>query len=561
LQGNFGTSTTPYIGNKTNPIQYWPHGVPYKVPLGNGLWHTLWLVNGHLQPTAYWDAVNDNGNDFLRIEYPNWVNGSGQNNGNLQGTTIWAGGPSPSANLPQFSESFTYDGENRLTSASDSGGWSRGFSYDQWGNMAVTANNGVPAMNVNTPQSLSLFNANNQRTDQTYFPNGNLKSIQPGITLAYDAENRQTSAGGYSYSYDGAGHRVAKIGGGATTIYVYDAAGQLAEEYAPGSAWKKDYVRLGSQLIAEEYNGTVSASMPCTTCYFTYDHLGTVRLITDQNANVISRHDYLPFGEEIPANTAGRNSTWGPGNDSVTQKFTGKERDSESGLDYFGARYYGSALGRFTSPDWSVKPVPVPYADLANPQSLNQYSYVLNNPLGRADADGHCPAEDQCSKITVTAQVAKEPTVKTDPPKGGKQTATVEGEVHYTIKDGAKPLAGTQVHEVITNQVSRDGEQQRAQTTTRDDKTNEQGVIGDQVSHSYTAIPGLAEGMLTDSVNTKETTQVLTITSPSGAVCQCTEKRTLTNADANGQASDEYRIDLKTPKVQMSPAQTPPKPQ
>ncbi len=245
---------------------------------------------------------------------------------------------------------------------------------------------------------------------------------------------------------------------------------------------------------------------------------------------------------------------------SRVSKYTGKERDAESGLDYFGARYYGSALGRWTSPDWSAKPEPVPYADLGNPQSLNQYSYVLNNPLGRADADGHCPAEDQCSKITVTAQVAKEPTVKTNPPKGGKQTATVEGEVHYTIKDGAKPLAGTQVHEVVTNQVSRDGVQQRAQTTTRDDKTNEQGVIGDQVSHSYTAIPGLAEGMPTDGVNTKETTQVLTITSPSGAVCQCTEKRTLTNADANGQASDEYRVDLKKPKVQMSSAQTPPKP-
>jgi RHS repeat-associated protein len=447
LQGNFGTSTTPYIGNKTNPIQYWPHGVPYKVPLGNGLWHTLWLVNGHLQPTAYWDAVNDNGNDFLRIEYPNWVNGSGQNNGNLQGTTIWAGGPSPSANLPQFSESFTYDGENRLTSASDSGGWSRGFSYDQWGNMAVTANNGVPAMNVNTPQSLSLFNANNQRTDQTYFPNGNLKSIQPGITLAYDAENRQTSAGGYSYSYDGAGHRVAKIGGGATTIYVYDAAGQLAEEYAPGSAWKKDYVRLGSQLIAEEYNGTVSASMPCTTCYFTYDHLGTVRLITDQNANVISRHDYLPFGEEIPANTAGRGSQWGPGNDTVTQKFTGKERDQESGLDYFGARYYGSALGRWTSPDWSAKTEPVPYAKLDNPQTLNLYAYVGNNPLGRPDLDGHDAGDPYKTKDEAGAAAAKDAAAKTAASKqpteyGGRLYEKRNGTYSYTKPKQGEPNTG-----------------------------------------------------------------------------------------------------------------------
>jgi RHS repeat-associated protein len=69
--------------------------------------------------------------------------------------------------------------------------------------------------------------------------------------------------------------------------------------------------------------------------------------------------------------------------------FAGKERDAESGLDYFGARYYGSALGRFTSPDWSSKASPVPYAKLDNPQSLNLYSYVGNNPLSRNDPDGH----------------------------------------------------------------------------------------------------------------------------------------------------------------------------
>ena len=68
---------------------------------------------------------------------------------------------------------------------------------------------------------------------------------------------------------------------------------------------------------------------------------------------------------------------------------TGKERDSESGLDYFGARYYGSALGRFTSPDWSRDPEPVPYASLDDPQTLNLYSYVRNRPLSTRDGDGH----------------------------------------------------------------------------------------------------------------------------------------------------------------------------
>jgi len=71
-------------------------------------------------------------------------------------------------------------------------------------------------------------------------------------------------------------------------------------------------------------------------------------------------------------------------------KFTGKERDAESGLDEFGARYYSSSLGRFTTADWAAKPTSVPYAEFGDPQSLNLYSYVRNNPLNRVDADGHC---------------------------------------------------------------------------------------------------------------------------------------------------------------------------
>lgn len=68
----------------------------------------------------------------------------------------------------------------------------------------------------------------------------------------------------------------------------------------------------------------------------------------------------------------------------ATQQFT-----NETGLDYFGARYFSGAQGRFTSPDWSAVPQPVPYADLADPQTLNLYSYVWNNPLLRIDLDGH----------------------------------------------------------------------------------------------------------------------------------------------------------------------------
>jgi RHS repeat-associated protein len=69
--------------------------------------------------------------------------------------------------------------------------------------------------------------------------------------------------------------------------------------------------------------------------------------------------------------------------------FGGKERDTETGLDYFGARYFGSSMGRFMTPDWSEKPQGVPYAVLDDPQSLNLYSYVRNLPTSRTDPTGH----------------------------------------------------------------------------------------------------------------------------------------------------------------------------
>lgn len=74
-----------------------------------------------------------------------------------------------------------------------------------------------------------------------------------------------------------------------------------------------------------------------------------------------------------------------------------RQRDTESGLDYFGARYYSNGLGRFLSPDWESKPDPVPYASLEDPQSLNLYSYVGNDPLAHADSDGHIGKQFQLS--------------------------------------------------------------------------------------------------------------------------------------------------------------------
>ena len=114
------------------------------------------------------------------------------------------------------------------------------------------------------------------------------------------------------------------------------------------------------------------------------DQLGTPRMIFDKKGSFAGtkRHDYLPFGEELFAGTGGRTSTQGySASDGVRQKFTEKERDNETGLDYFGARYYASTQGRFTGVD------PGPFT-VADPQSWNRYLYVQNNPLKFIDPTG-----------------------------------------------------------------------------------------------------------------------------------------------------------------------------
>jgi len=114
------------------------------------------------------------------------------------------------------------------------------------------------------------------------------------------------------------------------------------------------------------------------------DQLGTPRMIFDQSGSLAttSRHDYLPFGEELLAVTSGRTRPRGySASDGVKQHFTSKERDNETELDYFGARYYSGALGRFISVD------PENFS-LTDPQSMNKYRYALNNPFRYIDPNG-----------------------------------------------------------------------------------------------------------------------------------------------------------------------------
>ncbi len=211
--------------------------------------------------------------------------------------------------------------------------------------------------------------------------------IQNGsATYTYDAENRLVSTAGVTYTYDGDGKRVKKSGG--TMYWMGMGSDALAESDLTGVI-QREYIFFNGKRVARHE--------PSSSIYRYYfsDHLGSASVVTNATGAIKDESDYYPYGGEIVITDA----------DANTYKFNGKERDSESGLDEFGARYYANALGRFMIPDWAAKPTDVPYANFGNPQSLNLYSYVQNNPTTLGDPDGHVLGIDDAVEGTAAIGV------------------------------------------------------------------------------------------------------------------------------------------------------------
>jgi RHS repeat-associated protein len=144
-------------------------------------------------------------------------------------------------------------------------------------------------------------------------------------------------------------------------------------------------------------NGGLLATYRDTNTYFALnDWLGNKRAQYSA-AGGLTTYATLPFGDNL--------TSAGSGPDATEHHFTGKERDTETGLDYFGARFLNSNMGRWMSPDWSASAEPVPYASPANPQSLNLYAYVQNNPLSKRDLDGHDWVYDYLTRHTSDTQL------------------------------------------------------------------------------------------------------------------------------------------------------------
>jgi RHS repeat-associated protein len=191
------------------------------------------------------------------------------------------------------------------------------------------------------------------------------------------------------------------------TYYWYGRGSDVLAETDLSGVWKRVYICLNGSQVARHDPGSN------WFCYFA-DHLGSSRVVTNATGTILDDSDFYPFGGERAVASGAGSSAGTPqgvrhpfGGERVvaagsgnTYKFTGKERDSESGLDYFGARYYTSTLGKFVTPDPLMA-----RAHVSNPQTWNRYSYTLNKPLRFVAPDGLEPNPCQKDADSCTATV------------------------------------------------------------------------------------------------------------------------------------------------------------
>jgi RHS repeat-associated protein len=296
-------------------------------------------------------------------------------------------------------ETYAYDALARLTAAATAGSagypqWGLSWTYDRYGNRTaqIVTSGSAPS------NSVAVSPTTNQITTSGYGYdlNGNMTNDGQN-SLIYNAENRITSSSGSpgsgTYAYDGGGLRVTKVSGSTTMVYAFSGSKVIAE-YVNGAAPTspaREYIYSGSSLLAKIESGA--------TQYYQQDIL-SVRVMTDSSGNKIGEQGNFPFGE-----------SWYQTNTTTKWQFTSYERDAESGSDYAVARFDVNRLGRFSAPD--------PIAGSQNdPQSLNRYPYVLNDPANLVDPAGldACPPGVGCPNNPPIVVITRVRAPKDPPP-------------------------------------------------------------------------------------------------------------------------------------------------
>ena len=418
------TSFTGYLGDGAfrsyaTAMTYLPAGQLVKETFGTT---TPLYQNFHynVRQQLYDVRVGTNGADPLSwdrgaLEFlygsAGWGDSNADNNGNITRSDHWI--PDASGNWSSTTyDYYGYDSLNRVASTTEYTNsssntnvtfkYSQQFDYDRYGNRTINQANTTTSPDINK-KLFTVNTANNRlgvpggQTGAMAYDNvGNLISDtytnpSAGGAMEYDADNHMTAAvnGSHKYRYNADGKRVRRIIAGQGEFWmVYGIGGELVAEYnastgipAQTSPSKEYGYRNGKLLIVAEGS---------TPKWLIQDHLGSTRMEIGQGGNIgdVTRHDYLPFGEEL-AGTVRSGNGYAIGN--TKQKFTGHERDTETGLDFMQARYYANVQGRFTSPD-------NPFADQSedDPQSWNLYTYAHNNPLAWIDPTGQFAQKKEC---------------------------------------------------------------------------------------------------------------------------------------------------------------------
>ena len=239
------------------------------------------------------------------------------------------------------------------------------LGIDAWGNL--TNRSGVSGMGTCVTEGLSATaSTKNQLSILTYDAAGGVTNDGNGNQPTYDAEDRIATDAGVTYYYDADGFRMQKSSG---TLYWPGPSGEILTETDLSGNINEEYIFFNGKRIArvDRPSGTVH--------YYFSDHLGSASVITDLQGNVSEREYFFPYGGIVAA----------IGSDPNHYKFTGKESDIESGLDFFGRRHYTSAIARWMTPDR----VNVTDERVLSPtNTLNKYVYSGNNPLKYLDPDG-----------------------------------------------------------------------------------------------------------------------------------------------------------------------------
>lgn len=270
---------------------------------------------------------------------------------------------------------YTYDKLNRLTNATCSDGAYETYTYDSSGNrLTKTTQNGTISYTYDGDNRLIKIGTATGNTALFYDRSGNLMkkiSATKTVTYVYDYENRLVSyadgANTVAFAYDGDGNRVAKTVNGVTTKYVNDISSPISQVLLETDGQSKVTARY-----IYDGNGRLSQTRGDSQSYYIYDNPGrSVAAVLDGTQAVLNNYAYNAFGDIKTINEMTPNDFL----------YAGEQYDDETGLIYLRKRYYDPETGRFLSKDAFPGYV-------TDPQTVNPYPYVQNNPVNRIDPTG-----------------------------------------------------------------------------------------------------------------------------------------------------------------------------